>query len=128
MALRVIPVVPGNRASSRRVQLSGREYRIDLRWSDFEGRWYLSLLAASGAVLVAGVPVSTLEPLLEGWHSIDGVPAGELVVMDTRRAPADAGLEDLGDVVRLTYWEPEGASAASSTTASGGSGGGGDPL
>jgi hypothetical protein len=128
MPLRVIPVVPGNRSSSRRVQLNGREFRIDLRWSDFEGRFYLSLLAASGAVLVAGVPVSTNEPLLEGWHAIDGVPVGELVAMDARRAPADAGLEDdLGETVRLTYWEPE-ATTATSTTTSGGFGGGGDPL
>lgn len=115
MALRVIPVVPGQRSSTRRVQLSGREYRIDLRWSDFEGAFYLALLTASGALLVAGVRVVPNLPLLAGRHGVDGVPAGELVAMDVRPSPADPGLDELGDVVRLTYWEPI-AKAASTET------------
>lgn len=124
----IIPVVPGLRSSSRRILLSGREYRVDLQWSDFEGRFYLTLAAASGVVLVAAAAVVSNEPLLEGWHSIAGVPAGELVVMDTRPTPTDPGLEELGDVVRLSYWPPIEAEAASTTVTSPGGDPPGDPL
>ena len=119
MALRAIPIVPGNRASSRRVQLSGREYRLDLRWSDFEGVFYLALYTAAGVLLVAGVRVVPNLPLLSGRHGVAGVPVGELVLMDVRPTPADPGLEDLGDTVRLTYWEPASSSSATVTTSAG---------
>jgi hypothetical protein len=106
MALRVIPIVPGNRASTRRAQLSGREYRIDLRWSDFEGIFYLDLYTAAAALLAAGIRVVSNAPLLAGRHGVDGVPPGELVVMNVRPTPSDPGLDDLGETMRLTYWEP----------------------
>lgn len=115
MAMRVIPIVPGNRSNSRRVQLSGREYRLDLRWSDFEGAWYLALRTAAGVLLVAGVRVVVNLPLLSGRHGVAGVPAGELVAMDVRPTPADPGLDDLGDIVRLTYWEPVTSTATTAT-------------
>lgn len=128
MTLRIIPIVPGNRASTRRVQLDGREYVLDLRWSDFEGCFYLTLKSAAAAVLVAGVRVVSNEPLLEGWHGSSSVPAGELVALDTRLSPADPSLDEFGDIVRLGYVEGAARTGAASSASSTGSGSGGDPL
>lgn len=127
MALLAIPVVPSRRSSSRRVKLSGREYRLDLTWSDFEGRFYLALFSAAGVVLVPGVPVVSGQPLLDGRHSVSGVPEGELVALDVRRESADPGLEDLGEIIRLTYWPPA-SSTSGSTTITGSGGGGGEEV
>lgn len=106
MAIVVIPVTPSVRSSRRRVILDGREYVIRLRWADRDAFWYLDLLDVDGNPLLLGRPLRVNHPLLEQFRqTVTGLPPGELYAADTRATPADAGLDVLGDVVRLTYRE-----------------------
>lgn len=122
-----IAIAPGTPSSRRRVQLSGRTYVLDLRWSQREERWYLDLRDSAGELLVGSIKVACNWPLLSYYHHLPGVPAGELQALDPRPSPADPGLDELGGIVALTYSEPTASTASSSTSSSGGSGGGGLP-
>lgn len=106
MALRVIPVRPSVPFSRRRVVLDGREYLIRLRWSMREEVWYLDLLDVQGEPLIYGRPLLPNRGLLAQFRqTIENLPPGEIRALDPRPVPAAPGLDELGDVVSLTYEE-----------------------
>jgi hypothetical protein len=106
MALRLIPVRPSIPSSRRRVLLDGREYVIRLRWSMREEVWYLDLLDVDGEPLLLGRPLVANRKLLGQFRqTVAGLPPGEIFAADPRPTPADPGLDELGDVVSLTYEE-----------------------
>lgn len=98
-----IPITPGVPNFRQRVVLDGTEYTLDFRWSQREAKWYLDLRDSAGAILIAAIKLVVNWPLLYRHHTVEGVPAGELLCADSRATPADPGLEDLGDVVQLVY-------------------------
>lgn len=103
--MRVIPVTPGLRSSARRVQLAGREYSLALRWSDFEGCFYLTISNAAGDVLVSHLRVVSQLRLIAGVGPLDSMPAGELSVLDGSPRPSDPTLTSLGDAHSLVFVE-----------------------
>jgi hypothetical protein len=105
MALQIINL--GKIASHfrQRTALDGREYILDFRWSQREGRWYLDLSDSSGARLASSIKLVVHQPLLKRLRSIPGLPPGELLLLDSRPTPAAPGLEELGAVDSLIYVE-----------------------
>ena len=107
MALR-IPTDPGNPNYRQRTVLSGREYVFDFRWSQRESKWYLDLRDATGALLAGCIKLVVNWPLLDAIRGArPEMPPGELMLIDSRLAPADPGLDELGDVVELVYLDPD---------------------
>lgn len=103
MAVRTINLSPGVPNTRQRVVLDGREYVLALRWSQREARFYLDLADATGAPLISAMKLLPGWPLLYRHRGIDGVPPGELMVLDPRPTPAPPGLDELGDVMQLAY-------------------------
>ena len=87
------------------MQLGGREFELGLRWSDFEGCFYLSISSASGEVLVASIRVVTNFHLIAGVGPLATMPAGELAVLDLGPRPSDPTLASLGDAHELVFLE-----------------------
>lgn len=100
--MRVIDIAPGNRASTRRVILAGQEFVIALRWSDFEGCFYMSIGDANGNAIVRGIRVVSNLPLLSPY-TLDRLPRGELSVLDSSPSPTDPTLSSLGERHTLVF-------------------------
>ena len=111
MASYVLPLRTDLPAYRFQVELEGRTYGLRLRWNERAAAWFLSVLTADDALLLSGVKVVVGVPLLRR-HVDSRLPPGELMALDTARADAEAGLEELGARVVLTYTEaadlPEG--------------------
>jgi hypothetical protein len=106
--IRTINIAPGVPNSRQAVVLDGREYVLDLRWSQREERWYLDMRDANGVLLAGAVKLVSNWPILYRLR-VPGsaLPPGELVVTDAREVPADPGLDELGDAVQLVYIDAE---------------------
>lgn len=77
-------------------ELEGATYGFEFRWNDRISTWRLNLLDGDGNLLAAGVPVVTNAPLLRAFRTLPGLPAGEIIVVDSQGLDTDAGFEDLG--------------------------------
>jgi hypothetical protein len=103
-----ITLFPGTPRYRERVVLDGREYVLVFRWSQREERFYLDLLDTNDALLVGSIKVVANWPLLrDSRGSGIALPAGELVALDTRSAPEDPRLDELGGTIQLTYVSAE---------------------
>jgi hypothetical protein len=96
------------RGGSRfRTQLDGREYLLELVWSEGEGVWLLNIRNASGTVLQAGLVlrhgVNVLAPFTSS--ELPGEGLGELFAWDASNQNRDPGRTDLvrSSSVRLIY-------------------------
>lgn len=98
-----INLAPGVPSSRQRVTLDGVEYVLDLRWSQREERWYLDVRDTAGTLLVGAIKLVVLQPLLAPVRVVEGLPPGELMVVDARPGAPDPGLDELGDVAQLVY-------------------------
>jgi hypothetical protein len=98
-----ISLAPGIPSYRQRTVLDGREYVLELRWSQREERWYLDLRTAAGDLLAGAIKLVTGWPLLYRFRTVEGLPPGELMVVDLRADAADPGLDELGDVALLCY-------------------------
>jgi hypothetical protein len=102
--IRTIHVQAGSPNTRQRVVLDGREYVLDLRWSQREERWYLDLYDAIGRLLAGSVKLVVNWPLLYKLRGLeDALPPGELFAISASAAPQDPGLDELGDSVQLVY-------------------------
>lgn len=82
--------------------LDGRTYRFRFDFNSRAGRWSLTVLSDSGAVLAAGVALVEGSPLLR-YHSPRPLPPGRLFVLDGRGLGAVPGLSDLGARCPFVY-------------------------
>lgn len=98
-----IALAPGVPSYRQRTVLDGVEYVLELRWSMRERAWYLDLRDLNGRPLVLGIKLVANWPLLATFRTVEGLPRGELVVVDTRTPPRDPGLGELGADVQLVY-------------------------
>jgi hypothetical protein len=91
---------------SFRTTLDGVDYQLELDWSSREERWYLSVLSAEGQLLSGRTKVLSNWPMLRYYHHRVGVPAGELIAVNTGSNDAPPGLYELGIGARceLTYF------------------------
>jgi len=99
-----IPARPGLTFYNLQIPLDGITYTLEIRWSVRESAFYMNVLDESGAT-----------PILSGLKLVLGAPIaakntgrafpGFFLVIDTSGQGLDAGIEDLGDRVRLDYFE-----------------------
>ena len=104
MAVLTIPTSTTLGAYSFQVSLDSIVYRFDFQFNERESFWYFAISDEAGTVLRSGVKVVTNFPLLRLLVNTDA-PPGSIMAIDPTDAEADAGLEDLGDSVLLTYVE-----------------------
>ena len=105
----MILVIPTSTADSwyeQIVAMDGADYRLRLRWSERERRWYLDLETSDGSAVVYGKKVVADRPLTERITS-DFRPPGELWCIDTTGFGVDPDLRDLGKRCVLCYVSEE---------------------
>lgn len=85
-------------------ELEGVAYGFRYRWSDREGSWFLDLLDAAGAVVLAGRKLVADLPLL--FRFVDPrLPPGDLFVVDTTGSGQPPSYGDLGRRILVQYLE-----------------------
>lgn len=84
------------------VSLDAAEFTIGLTYHERQDRWYLDLSDADGVLLIGGKMLSPNVPLLADYQ-IDGLPPGELVLLDTGGTGEPCGYADLGWRHMLVY-------------------------
>lgn len=85
------------------IELDQVSYGFEFRWNEREGCWYLTLRDGEGNALVSSRKV-VIGPLFRNFRGTAGVmQTGDVYVVDTSGTGLDAGLEDLGRRVVLTY-------------------------
>lgn len=85
------------------IELDQVTYGFEFRWNEREGCWYLTLRDGEGNALLSSRKV-VLGALFRKYRGTAGVPQlGDVYVFDTSGGELDAGLEDLGRRVVLTY-------------------------
>ena len=93
--------------TTQRVQLSGVTYSIRLLWSQRGSCWHMDLSDGDGELLLGGLRVVTHIPLLAPHRYLEGLPPGDLMLVDVRGVVGGKPtLEDMGTRFRLYYFEP----------------------
>jgi hypothetical protein len=86
------------------VDLDGTNFQFDMRYNQREDFWYLNISDIDGNLLRSGIKVVSNWPLIRLLRSTPR-PNGEIITIDTRYAPLDPGLADLGVDVLFGYEE-----------------------
>ena len=86
------------------VDLEGRSYTIDVRWSDRASLWFFSLFDATGALLASNRAI-VLNSRIEGNGVDSRKPPGPFLAIDTGGSGIDPGHDDLGSRVLVVYIE-----------------------
>jgi hypothetical protein len=108
MTTLLIPTVDASELGnfSLSVSLDGEDYQFDFKYNGREDAWYFDLLDVAGNQLRSGVKVVSNFPLL--WRYRDATrPDGEVLAIDTRSAPEDPLLADLGTLINMAYEQAE---------------------
>jgi len=66
----------------QRVELEGVVYVLTFHWNARQGLWSLDVGVPGEDASVAGMTIAANRFLLTRYHTIDGVPPGELIAMD----------------------------------------------
>src|SRR6266404_1150818 len=102
MASQVLPTLTdGTQFYTQRVVLDGVAFVLQFSWNARDSSWYVLILDSSANPLLSR-RLAVGSPLL-GRFKIQGLPAGEIMAMDTSGQDLDAGLTDLGGRVQLLY-------------------------
>ena len=101
MSAYVIPIASKTPWQSFDVQLDGETFTFEVRWNGRAAMWFLTLSDSDGLIfarrrLAIGVP------LFHRYASLR-LPKGEAYVIDTTGADEEAGVDDLGDRVKVIY-------------------------
>lgn len=98
-----IETTPGESDQRQRVTLDGVVFGLRLRWNARAAAWVLEVYDAAGDALALGVTVRVGHPLLTPRGNRPGLPAGDIMAVDTTGAYRDPTLDDLGTRVELQY-------------------------
>jgi hypothetical protein len=85
------------------VPLSGVDYVMRLRWNGRDYRWYMSLETVAGEKVFSGVRVVANYPLTYSGRDLPWPPG--VLMAYSEEDDADPGLDELGERVRLMYFE-----------------------
>lgn len=105
MATYILPADGTLANHSFRASLDGVVFELHLRWNQRSLTWQMTLLDASGNVVLGS------RRLLPGWsligrlRGLSGMPAGDLVPFDTTGGDVQPSQGDLGTRVQLCYVE-----------------------
>lgn len=115
MATLTIPTDSGEQVQPQvlRCNFDGVPYQLTLRWNERAGLWRMDIADVSGNVLAAGLAVRSAGlPITTALYRREGLPPGLFVAVPTSDAGSDAGVEELGLRVVLTYVEQADAAAS----------------
>lgn len=106
MAIFEVPLRANVPDQELQVPLEGRVYTLRLRWAGREERWYLDLSDEDRSPIYTGIAVVLNFPLGIRCAS-DRVFPGVLMASDTSGSNAEPTLTDLGDRVKLLYFDTD---------------------
>lgn len=98
--LPLIPTVPNYRVVST---LGGTNVLLDVRWNARDAAWYLSISTEDDVLIVANQKL-VLGALIGGRATSALFPRGYLIVSDLTGAGIDAGLDELGERIRVMFY------------------------
>lgn len=105
MAVLVLPTRTDAPHYSFEVDLEKVGFTFEFHWNDRDQGWYFSIAdTVSGDVLLAGRRVVVDFPLLARFRN-PRLPAGDIYAVDTTGAQRGPGLADLGERVKLLYFD-----------------------
>jgi hypothetical protein len=110
MAAFVIPTLTGPETTPQvlRVTLDGEVYQLAIRYNERAAMWRMDIRNDSGTALASGLSLRNAGlPANLCVFRLDGLPKGLLLASPTTTSTADAGLEELGGRVLLTYQQTE---------------------
>jgi len=87
------------------VTLSGTEYVLSFQYNQREDRWYVSLYDTNGNAIYLGRKIVCNIPLFRKCAS-GSRPLGDLFAQTLTADDTPPKLEELGDRVKLVYYEP----------------------
>ncbi len=93
---------------TQRTTLSGVLYELYFNWIERTGTWTMSVLDASGTLLLGGIRLVPGIDLLAKYRvSVGGLPAGKLIVIDRQNDPVTAELDrnSFGERFLLGYFD-----------------------
>ncbi len=94
-------------AFTQNVVLDGNTYRFSFSWNGRGEFWSMDIADANNIPLLSGIRLVILFPLL-AQHKEDGLPAGQIFVLDTNPNTAfiEPGRHDFtsGRKLQLIYW------------------------
>lgn len=94
--------IDGEARYSIEIDLDEVTFNLDFEWNDRDQGWYMSIADVNGVALVSGRRVIIGYPLFDAYADAR-LPAGAFLALDTSDSDTEAGLNDLGDRVILTY-------------------------
>lgn len=90
----------------QQIQLDGVTYTLRFRHNSREDAWYMSLYTEDGTALAIGVKIVVDFPLAARLTD-SRRPSGRFVAVDTSGVQRDPGELDLGDRVKLYYFQED---------------------
>lgn len=105
MALVQLPVSSGRANYEFKTTLDGVRYTLAFRWNERAGRWIMDIKTASGAVIVAGIPLLSGVDFLAQLKEVKSLPQGNLFILSLVDENSSPGRDDLGVNVLLMYQE-----------------------
>ena len=106
MGIQIIPTSSSESNYSQITALDGRDFKLELRWNQREGRWYLSVRTAADGLIQGPTKIVADWPLIYPEQDLP-LPPGCLMAVDTTGQGRDPGLAELGDRVVLVYLDQE---------------------
>lgn len=104
MAIHTIPLDPTLTHYDLQISLDGVNYTLEFRWNTRESKWYMDVRTEEGDPIYVGLALVVDHPLGKRCRDTR-FPSGVLVAVDTSSARQDPGIADLGDRVKLLYYE-----------------------
>jgi hypothetical protein len=99
----IIPFEPSTPFYTFACTLAGTQYQFNVRWNTRVGAWYFDLGRDDGTTIVHGIKIVLGVAL--GRRSTDAdFPPGLIFATDTSGEDREAGLDDLGTRVVVTFF------------------------
>lgn len=111
MATVILPTRTDLAVYTTEIDLDGETFIFDFQFNARDGFWYFDLSDALGVPIRSGVKVVTGFSLTRLIRDIRR-PPGEMLTVDPTDRDREAGLEDLGEEILLTYVEEADVEAA----------------
>lgn len=88
---------------SQKTVLSQVTYGLAFRWNARANVWTAAVSAANGTLLADAIPIRNGLPIAQFAATTNGFPPGNFWAVPVDHDPADAGQDQLGGRVLLTY-------------------------
>lgn len=104
MSLVTIPISATGPRHDIQIELSGRDWRLELNFNARGETWELSIYNSAGALVAAGQPLPGDAPLMRLLDSPE-LPPGVFWVVDEAGPGRDPNRQTLGNGISLMYKE-----------------------